>query len=148
MNPKNELDKISYYMLNIALAVEVGIIGAIMEGEYNGASSSGLFPDFLVAGMLSLIMCPLIMSCLLQGGIQLLGYHQYKNNVIESARALGKLNCIIYLMWSIGLGYYSYAQLEGGGIEEVIWFVISIICIVYILVPLVLLNINTHKKNK
>jgi len=148
MNPKNELDKVSYYMLNIALGVETGILGMTMQGEYNGATGSGLFPDFLVAGMLSIIMCPLVMSCLLQFGIQLLGYHQYKNDVIESSRALGKLNCIIFLMWSIGLGYYSFSHLEGGGSEWVIWFVLSVICTIYLLVPLVLLTINTHKKYK
>lgn len=139
MNPKNELDRIAYYMLNIAAVAATGILSA--SGD--ATDSAGLFPGFIEAAFL----CPFIMIWMIQMGIQVLGYIQYTNNTIESARALGKLNCWMYILEGVGITFYLMNEYKTGR-EGLLGIIISIICIGYILVPLVLLSINTHKKKK
>ncbi len=139
MNPKNELDKIAYYMLNIAAVAATGILSA--SGD--AMDSAGLFPGFIEA----VFLCPFIMIWMIQMGIQVLGYIQYTNDTIESARALGKLNCWMYILEGVGITFYLMNEYKIGR-EGLLGIIISIICIGYILVPLVLLSINTCKKKK
>ncbi len=156
MSTKNKLDKVAYVLLNIAaiivLILVVGIVGfSIYLAVYavNDTLAGGWILFFM--GLIGIFLCPIIVGWIVQDILHLLGWIQYRKNNMTAARIFGVISSftsIINNMVIMALGVMIYGGEEGPIEFLAVMTIVPGICIIYTVIPFVLLIVSMCKKKK